>query len=191
MTTLDTVLDYHNRGLWVTLCCEPNHAPGVCTVPRKCHSPGKAPINAGWHKRRLTEEQIRLAFHRVPTLNVGIRWGLDSGLIDVETDTKAAERSLQELLAEAELPELVLIPTYQSRRGYHRLFRWCEGLPKATIKLCGIEFRCGGRGRGSQSVVPPSRHASGIAYEWREFLSLAQLEPPPLPAFIVELLKSQ
>ena len=188
---LDAALAYHDRGCWVTVCCDPTHEPGKCIVPRKypCTSPGKAPINSGWQSKRLTANQIRELFTKHAGANVGIKWGAESGLIDVEADTPEAERVLQELLDESQFPELVLIPTYTSRRGYHRLFRWCEVLPKAVVKLFDIEFRCGGDGKGAQSVVPPSRHVSGQQYQWQEFLSLDDVDPPELPPYIVRLLR--
>jgi Bifunctional DNA primase/polymerase, N-terminal len=193
MNILDTALLYHNRGLWVTLNCEPTHTPGNCTVPREvpCHSPGKAPIHARWQTERLTAEQIRHALTRCPTLNIGCRWGPESGIIDVEADSKAAERALQDLLDETGFPDLSLIPTYASRRSYHQLFQWCEGLPKSVIKLNGIEFRCGGSGKGAQSIMPPSIHPSGTPYRWLEFLSLNEVEPPPLPPRLVEMIRAE
>jgi hypothetical protein len=92
------------------------------------------------------------------------------------------------LFLESKLSEQILIPTYRSCRGYHRIFKWCDGLPKAVIKLQGIEFRCGGNGRGTQSIVPPSIHHTGHRYEWLEFLSLDEVDPPDLPPYVVKLL---
>lgn len=177
-TILDTALAYHEHGYRPVVCCDSSHPPGKCIVPRKipCGSPGKAPIHASWQSERLTRERLKNLLLKHPGANIGIRWGEQSGLIDVECDTPDAEQSLRELLGEARFPELVLIPTYRSRRGLHRLFRYTTGLPKAVVKLFGVEFRCGGNGRGSQSLVPPSRHHTGAKYEWLEFLSLDDVE---------------
>jgi hypothetical protein len=187
----DAALRLHERGCWVTVCCDPTHEPGKCNVPRKspCNSPGKTPINRAWQIEPLTADQICELLRKHPGANVGIKWGAESGLIDVEGDTPEAEHVLQELLDESGFPELVLIPTYRSRRGLHRIFRFTPELPKAVVKLFGIEFRCGGNGKGAQSVVPPSRHQSGAQYEWLEFLSLDEVEPPELPPYIVKLLR--
>ena len=193
MNILNAALEYHRAGWWVTICCDPTHPIGKCTVNRKnpCNTPGKAPIHFGWQTERLTEERITELLQRYSGCNVGGGLGALSGLVDVECDTPEQEKALQELLLECDMPELQIPPSYQSNRGPHRLFQYVEGLPQAVITLRGgVAFRCGGNGKGAQSVLPPSRHQSGATYRWLDGCSLSDTTPPPLPPKLVEMLKT-
>src|SRR5262245_29256863 len=100
---IDAALRLHNRGCWIVVSLDPRHELGNCTVPRKkpCQSPGKAPIHTNWQLKRLDAVQITRFLNEHPGLNIGIRWGPESGLIDVEADSPEAETALQELFNDA------------------------------------------------------------------------------------------
>lgn len=107
-----------------------------------------------------------------------------SGLIEVECDSQEAEAALQEMFG-----QVPPTPTWQSKRGKHRLFRRPPGLPeKATLELDGVEFRIGNE-KGALSIVPPSVHPDGPRDEWLPELSLDEVEPAELPPAIVERLQ--
>jgi hypothetical protein len=92
--------------------------------------------------------------------NVGLLLGPESGVVDVEYDDPAGRDQLA-AFGVLDIPT----PTYRSARGEHRLFRWEPWMPAAAaIKAEAIEIRIGGR--AAQSVLPPSRHPTGAAYEW-------------------------
>ena len=102
-------------------------------------------------------------------------------MIDVECDTPEAEANLQALFG-GNIPPT---PTWQSKRGLHRLFQRPLGLPnKAKIELDGIEFRIG-QGKGACSIVPPSG-----ARRWLPGLRLFDIELAELPPNIVERLRA-
>ncbi len=148
---------------------------GYAVVP--CN--GKRATISGWNQRRLTAAELRNALAN-PNLNIAIELN-QSNLIDVECDTEEAETAVLALFGGHVPPT----PTWQSKRGYHRLFRRPVGLPeKAMLKIDGIEFRIG-NGKGALSVVPPSVHPDGARYAWIPGLSIHEVEPAELPSSII------
>lgn len=119
----------------------------------------KRPLGAGW-QRQGTSDLTYVKRWLAAGNNVGILLGPDSGVVDVEYDDPAG----RDQLAAFGILDL-RTPTWRSARGEHRLFRWEPWMPAtAVVKADDIEIRIGGR--AAQSVVPPSRHPSGDAYEW-------------------------
>lgn len=162
---LQAALEYAAKG-WLVV---PDHCvmpDGSCTCSKgkACESKGKHPRVKEWHlEASADEEKVVGWWQRWPMTNVGVQLGEKSGIIDFETDNEEGER----LLAEMFQGEPPITPTYTSGRGKHRLFRWRPGLPrKANMPLPGVDVKLGAGGMGSQSVFPPSRHASGKSYCW-------------------------
>ncbi len=119
----------------------------------------KRPLGAGW-QHRGTDSLEAIAEWLAARSNVGILLGPDSGVVDVEYDEPEGRDQLA-AFGILDIPT----PTWRSARGEHRLFRWEPWMPAtAAIKTEAIEIRIGGR--AAQSVLPPSRHPSGSAYEW-------------------------
>jgi hypothetical protein len=119
----------------------------------------KFPLGAGWPKLATTcvddvEQWIQSGY------NVGLLLGRGN-LIDIEYDDDAGRGILQSLgLLDIDTP------TWASGRGEHRLFRLVGILPDCGWRRVGgcVEVRFGGK--PAQSVLPPSRHPRGRAYEW-------------------------
>lgn len=133
----------------------------------------KRPLGAAW-QHKSTDDLAHVAAWLAARSNVGILLGPASGVVDVEYDDPAG---LDQLAAYGVLD--IPTPTWRSARGEHRLFRWEPWLPEAAaIKAGDIEIRIGGR--AAQSVLPPSRHPSGAAYEW--IRSPSDVEIAPFPA---------
>lgn len=119
----------------------------------------KRPLGSAW-QHRSTDDLDAVAAWLAARSNVGILLGPDSGVIDVEYDDPAGR---DQLAAYGVLD--IRTPTWRSARGEHRLFRWEPWMPAAAaVKAGDLEIRIGGR--AAQSVLPPSRHPSGAAYEW-------------------------
>lgn len=119
----------------------------------------KRPLGAAWQTRStgLPDEVVEWLERRS---NVGLLLGPASGVVDVEYDDQAGR---EQLAAFGVLD--ILTPTWRSARGEHRLFRWEPWMPTtAVVKADDLEIRIGGR--AAQSVLPPSRHPDGTAYEW-------------------------
>lgn len=156
----------------------------TCHKGSECPTPGKHPAGgADWQSRATDDEdQISDWFdysdenesHRV---NVGVRLGKTSGIIDVEVDGPEAEETLKKYGLDK-----IDTPTYRASRGCHRIFRYEDDLPDVgVVKVDQLEVRLGGGGKAAQSVMPSSWHRTGIQYLWLPGMSPDEVEPAPLP----------
>lgn len=183
--SIDAAKGYARRGWRVVILH--GSADGVCTCRKggDCPSPAKHPRLSRWHEQATSDEnELEQLFAKFPSSNVGVRLGPTSGLVDVEFDDDEGEATANRLL------NGMATPTYESHRSTHRLFRFPESLsiPSAVVKAQGLELRFGVESKGSQSVFPPSVHASGVRYEWLAGLSPADVELASFPECLVELL---
>jgi hypothetical protein len=163
---------------------------GVCSCHKRgdCSSPGKHPMGRAWETGASNDPAVVEGWDcwtSQPGLNLGVVWGAKSGVIDVEFDGEEGRRTIEELgLADIETP------TFRSSRSVHRLFRWQDGLPAtAVMKVAGLEIRIGGGGKASQSIAPPSRHASGVDYEWVEDRSPWEVGIAEIPEVLLALIR--
>lgn len=135
-------------------------------------SDGKPPIGGGWGKAIWTESDLEKNYGQNAERNVGLLMGPQGGIIDIEMDRPADmdaetfDRLADEELAElcgGEIPETV---GWRSGRGVHRIFRWddrlavCAEFTKNAFHHGRLEIRLGAA-KQIQSVIPPSRHATG------------------------------
>ncbi len=146
-------------------------------------SRGKHPrFGNDWqHAASGDEDTVAGWFAMSPNANLGLLLGPESGLVDVEFDSDEGARVAQKMFGGG-----CYTPTYTSQRSTHRIFRYSDKLPaKAVVESHGIEIRIGGK--AAQSVLPPSRHWSGVEYVWLPGLSPDEVEPLELPEWVVEL----
>jgi hypothetical protein len=186
VSALNEAISYAQRG-WLILPVYGVREAGVCTCWKghDCGSPGKHPTTEAWQLSATSnEDEIISWFEDDNPINIGLLLGPRSGVVDVELDGQAAEAAWNSLgLGE------IYTPTYRAGRGPHRLFRWSEALPDVQVrKPLGIEVRIGGGGRAAQSILPPSRHHTGVRYEWTPGLSPDDVELAELPERLVALL---
>lgn len=136
---------------------------GWRVVPLKSNS--KIPFLNQWQKAATDDEEVIADwFQRWPNSNVGIVFGEDSGVIDIECDDAEADKKFLEIFGGDPPPT----PTFESARGRHRLFKWSAALPhphKAVFKIGKLEFRTGNGEKGAQSVAPPSV-VDGVPRRW-------------------------
>lgn len=168
----------------------PNHSvdqQGACTCPKgsKCKSPGKHPRLTEWQTKATSDvDQIGAWFGKWPHSNVGVALGPTSDLIDIEYDSTEGKETAAELLDD------INTPTFKSSRSVHHLFAFPSDLeiPKAVVDWRGLELRFGTEAKGAQSIFPPSRHASGISYEWLRHPH--QVGVADAPEWLTEALKA-
>jgi hypothetical protein len=162
-------LDYAARG-WSVVPVEPG---------------GKRPL-VRWEElqaRRAPPEEVRAWFARWPDANVGVVTGALSGLLVLDVDPRHGG---EESLAALEAERGALPPTLEAATGgggRHLYFAHPGGVVRNRVGLRpGIDLR----GDGGLVVAPPSRHASGRAYRWREGRGPEEIAPAALPAGLLE-----
>lgn len=172
-------LFYLERGLPLTLCGGPDlKDPGV--------------LGDGWQDHKWTPQEVEEAYRQHHELNPGVVLGPRSGMIDLEADVPEAEDDYGKLFDGCEQ----VAPTYQARRGKHRLHGWddrLEATGKAKFHYGALEVRLGAGGKSAQSVLPPGRNTDGTYREWLPGLALFDdLVVPPLPDLVIDrLIESQ
>ena len=155
-----------------------------CYKGENCPSPGKHPVGKVWQQRATTDEEaIYDALDVSQPRNIGIQWGPESKVIDIEFDCEQGKRAANKYGLEK-----LLTPTYTSSRSTHRILKWSDKLPKVgVIKVEGLEIRIGGDSRGAQSIMPPSIHSTGKSYQWVNGMAPDEVEPADIP---IELMRA-
>lgn len=173
---VDAAIGYIERRLPITIC-DRNRGEG--------NSRGKIPLGAGWQNERWTAEEVE-DIARGREINVGLRLGPEAGLVDFEADSDEEEADFAALFEGAEIP---ITPTFKSRRGKHRFFKWhprLEEIGQATVKFRRLCCRIGADGKGAHSCVPPSVNTDGTVRKW--LIPPDEVEPAELPAIVVQRL---
>ena len=161
---------------------------GQCTCGRgDCRSAGKHPATShGVRDATADQEVIRARWRARPGANVGLATGRASGLAVIDIDPRnGGESSLQELeRVHGLFPRTVEVLT--GGRGLHFYFACGDQVPapSSSGRLGpGIDVK----GDGGYVVAPPSLHASGESYRWRQGCGLGELVPATLPDCVVQL----
>ena len=168
-------LAYHRENLAITLCPPSSKKPLGDGWTKTC-------CGKGWPQKRWCAREIGKAFHICGPLNVGALWGPSSEMIDLEEDSPQAKQALAWLFAGSDPP---VTPTFLSRRGHHRLYAWdgrFDLLNKATVHLGDLEIKLGAKGKGSQSLLPPST-TDGHTRKW--VVSFDECRPASLPEPVI------
>ena len=181
-------LEYLERG-WSTIALCPFDHAGVSAVHKQiCNSPGKAP-QMGWKEfqtRRPTPAELQEMWTRFPNANVGVCMGPVSGIVGLDIDGEPGEALLDEACGE-ELPDTCEFTTPGG--GRRLLFAIPPGVqcPGPTHSCAagrhsGMSFLS----QGSQTVMPPSRHANGGYYAWKQYASPADRPPQTVPKWLID-----
>jgi hypothetical protein len=163
---LEAALQYLRRGWSVVPLCPPDHVGVGRKHGEDCQSPGKGSL-IRWQEyqtRRPAADDVRHWWRLWPNANVGVVLGAVSGLIGLDLDGPAGERSLFDLSG-GDLPDTL---EFSTPGGGRRLL---------YVLPDGVELRNAAVGHGAHqelrllatnyyTVAPPSRHANGGLYEW-------------------------
>ena len=163
-------------------------ANGKCECRKKgqCSSCGKHPKLTDWPNAATNDiDTVREWYRQWPRMNLGVKLGRESNLVDIEFDDEQGAKTAERVLSN------ISTPTYRSRRSRHHLFRYPNGLNVGTAvrKIDGLELRMGTDKRAAQSTLPPSWHASGCQYRWE--VPIGEIAIAEFPEEVVELLNSQ
>lgn len=142
---------------------------GMRVIP--LYEKSKIPIGNSWNEK-WDKKKARKMFEQ-QNYNMGILLG---NFVDVEGDTNEANKLLDDLIGN--IPH----PMWRSSRSIHHLFVNPDTSLTST-RFFDIEFR----GRGVQSVLPPSVHEDGTEYFW---LKGSILSPPKMPKSLYDFYKA-
>ena len=158
---LESALEYASNYMPVFPVHTPTDA-GICSCNKPdCSSIGKHPRTCkGLNDATTNMEQIKAWWEKWPDANIGLVTGVESGLMVLDVDDGGEE----ELRNHPSLPDTVESVTGSG--GRHIFFANPEG---NTIKnkvrfYDGLDIRA----EGGYIVAPPSLHASGKKYEWKD-----------------------
>ncbi len=160
---LNYALSYAESGLPVIPLHTINHK-GYCTcgMGKDCASPGKHPeTKNGLKDASIDIEKIKGWWPRgVLPGNIGIVTGGKTGLVVIDTDgdeglDALGEERVKELQDES-------VPCVRTGRGFHYFFR--SQIPVKT--KTGFVKKVDVKSEGGYVVAPPSKHISGVCYEW-------------------------
>jgi len=127
---------------------------------KTCDSPGKHPRVRWQDLQTVTRDDIDRWLRWWPRANWAVmtgEWGSSGYLIVVDIDPRHGG---DESAADLDLPDTWTVLTGSG--GQHLWYLSREPVASAAAVRPGIDLR----GVGGIVVVPPSRHASGSAYEW-------------------------
>lgn len=172
---LTAALDYANAG-WCVIPLHSVEAGGGCSCRRPdCTSPGKHPRVPDWPSRATTDrDQVGKWWRMWPRANVGLVTG--DGLVVVDVDPRNGGLvTLAEL--EAEHGRFDTRTAETGGGGLHFYFRAPPDLLYPGHLGAGIDLP-------KMVVAPPSAHASGNGYGWRDpEREVADLPPWLIAAF--------
>jgi putative DNA primase/helicase len=136
--------------------------------------PDKKPYTSnGFYDATRDERQIRAWWEQWPNAAIGVRCGVESGIVVVDIDAgKGGPQSLAALIAtHGDLPDTLISNT--GGGGQHFFFKSPgERCLNSVSKLGeGIDVRAD----GGYAIVAPSRHASGNHYSWATSVAPAEL----------------
>lgn len=167
---LAAALEYARRGWRVVPLAAKDKRPWVKDwVNAASADPG---VVGGWWAER-------------PASNVGVALGSASGLAAVDVDTEGGAARLLAMAGD-DFPATCEMTT---GKGSRLLYRVPDGLGfeplQVVLKGAAGEEELRLQGKGGQCVMPPSVHPNGKAYAWVEGRSPADLEPAPMPGWLV------
>lgn len=154
---------------------------------RDCKNPGKHPATKnGLKDARLDPIWTGNFWQYQPNINIGIRTGSRAGIAVIDIDPRhGGNESLAALEAEhGPLPDTV--ESLTGGGGRHFFYKYPEraSVRNRTNIRPGIDLR----GDGGYVVAPPSSHASGRRYTWREGHGPHERRPAPMPLWLYDLI---
>ena len=130
-------------------------------------------------ERLPSEQELRRQFNKWPSAGVGIVTGNISRLVVLDVDGEEGQRSLIGQF----LPVSPCVITGRTSGGEHRYYRHPGRHVKTVPRfLPGLDSK----GDGGFCILPPSIHQSGNRYSWVDGCSLMDLQPPPMPAWLLQ-----
>lgn len=151
---------------------------GGCACGERCQSPGKHPLRDAaphGHLDATTDpERVTEWWRRWPLANIGLRTGVESGVLVLDRDDRNGGEAGWEAL-EAEHGPIPYSVRARTGGGIHVYLRHPGGF---VTSLKGVAPGVDLKADGGYVVAPPSLHHSGRRYEWLD-AEEARLEDAP------------
>jgi hypothetical protein len=159
---------------------------GWSVFPLVAHT--KRPLtDHGFKDASSNEERIRRWWTKHPDAGIGVATGAASGIVVLDSDPRnTGDASLQALVERhGGLPDTPQAITGSG--GLHTFFRYPEdGLGSRLNLSLGLDFKSD----GGYVVLPSSLHPNGNAYAWAPGKSPQDIEPAPLPEWLLNLVRT-
>lgn len=181
-------LELLSHGLSVLALCPPDHVGVGKTHAKHCKSPGKAPWGE-WREfqdRLPTEDEIRQKWKDNPLLNLGMALGPVSKIVRLDVEGSAAQAELERISGGDLSPTWEFTSGRADGTGRGILYAIPEGVTFKTTPKALIDGELRFQARGAQTVLPPSRHASGNKYAWLPGRSPWEMELAPAPQWMID-----
>jgi len=121
-----------------------------------------------FQKRLPTEAEVSQWFTQNPDANIGIVTGKLSNLCVFDIDSQEAQEYADE---QGGFPDT---PKAKTGKGWHYYMSYPDFEVRPSVNK---ELEIDIRAEGGLIVAPPSIHGSGVAYEWEEGRSFADIDP--------------
>ncbi len=182
---LIAALDYSARG-WPVF---PVHTArnGKCSCGRMdCKNVAKHPRTShGFHDANTDPAVVEGYWTQWPDANIGIRTGMEAGIIVIDVDPRhGGEETLVAL--QEKYGDLPKVPySHTGGGGWHFLFKHPGTPVKSKTVAPGVDIKAD----GGYIIAAPSLHASGQRYRWGEKLNGTSTDDLlPLPRWLIKLL---
>lgn len=188
---LKEALEYADRGWYVI----PHHGitpEGECTCyDPECKVQGKHPrmereSEEGFLRGIGSNDHAKISewWQTWPESNVSIVCGSDSNLVAIDIDPRnGGFESWKELMAShGDYSNTLSVKT--GGGGLHLIFQHPQGVEKIRNRI-GLRPGIDVKGDGGRITAPPSRHKSGINYEWVD----SSKRPIPLPDWLLHMIQ--
>lgn len=181
-------LFYVSLKLPVIPLCSATHQNMTVEHRSNCKSPGKAPVIPQWNKHTLTtNEHIYSWLRDLPSMNIGLPLGENSGIVGIDIDGEQGEIIFNSMSG-GDVPK-----TWEFTTGHGRrlLYRLPDGLKTKKMTVAGkgkheeFSILC----TGQQTVIPPSVHSSGRVYKWKFGCGPKDIEIASAPQWIIDQIK--
>lgn len=185
----DIIPQYVEMGLTVLPLCSADHKGMSTHHKQRCSTPGKVPLIAKWTQhKRTTREDIDQWLSKWPTMNVGLVLGqtVHWNMVGIDVDGEIG-LSLLEEYSKGDLPATWEYTTGNGRRLLYLLPSKLV-TKKHRITVAGQKGELAILCQGQQTVLPPSKHASGCCYTWLLERSPWEIDIAEAPLWVKDLI---
>jgi hypothetical protein len=136
-----------------------------------------------YYKRKSTQDEIAV-WSSWPDGNIGITLGELSGIValDLDNDIDSLHRAIEDIVPDSPVKK-------KGAKGYTAFYKFNTSIAtKKTYSRKGVRV-AEILTNGQQTVVPPSRHPSGVDYTWTTERTLENTKADELPEITPEMLE--